>query len=84
MKLVKVTESHLQLDATDVAILQTLREDARATMKKIGEASGLSAPAACRRLAKLEEGGVIAGYTVRLNQPFDLQLKVMAQKGLAA
>lgn len=55
------------LDATDLAILDLLREDGRRTFGDIGGRVGLSAPAAKRRIDRLESVGVIVGYTVCLD-----------------
>lgn len=55
------------LDATDLAIIDLLREDGRRTFGDIGTRVGLSAPAVKRRIDRLEAAGVIVGYTVRLD-----------------
>ena len=55
------------LDDTDRAILDLLRDNARRTFGDIGARGGLSAPAVKRRVDRLEEAGVIRGYTVRLD-----------------
>ena len=55
------------LDATDQAILDLLKENARRTFGDIGAHVGLSAPAVKRRIDRLEDSGVIVGYTVRLD-----------------
>ena len=52
-----------ELDATDLEIVQLLREDARRTLADVGERVSLSAPAVKRRVDRLERGGVIVGYT---------------------
>ncbi|HVW35518.1 MAG TPA: Lrp/AsnC family transcriptional regulator [Acidimicrobiia bacterium] len=55
------------LDDTDRAIIGLLRDNARRTFGDIGARVGLSAPAVKRRVDRLEETGVIRGYTVRLD-----------------
>jgi Lrp/AsnC family transcriptional regulator, leucine-responsive regulatory protein len=55
------------LDRTDRIILDLLTEDARRTYGDIGARVGLSAPAVKRRVDRLEEAGVILGYTTRLD-----------------
>jgi Lrp/AsnC family leucine-responsive transcriptional regulator len=50
------------VDATDHALLDMLRTNARATYAELARAVGLSAPAAHERVAKLEASGVITGY----------------------
>jgi Lrp/AsnC family leucine-responsive transcriptional regulator len=57
----------LELDATDRAILDLLAENARRTFGDIGGRVGLSAPATKRRVDRLEEAGVILGYTLNLD-----------------
>lgn len=51
------------MDDTDRKIVALLRENARRSFKDIGGEVGLSAPAVKRRVDRLEEGGVIRGYT---------------------
>ena len=51
------------MDQTDKRIVALLREDARRSFRDIGERVGLTAPAVKRRVDRLEEAGVIAGYT---------------------
>lgn len=50
-------------DATDLAILDLLKSNARRTLGDIGAEVGLSAPAVKRRIDRLERSGVILGYT---------------------
>lgn len=56
------------LDDTDRRILEELFQNSRITMKELGEKVHLTGQAAASRVAKLEENGVIEGYTVKLNQ----------------
>lgn len=51
------------VDATDRHILELLRSNARRTFGDIGQRVGLSAPAVKRRIDRLEDQGVIRGYT---------------------
>ncbi|MFE5320484.1 Lrp/AsnC family transcriptional regulator [Paenibacillus sp. NPDC056579] len=55
------------LDSTDKRILEELAKDGRISMKKLGEKVHLTGQAAANRVLRLEEEGVIEGYTVRLN-----------------
>jgi DNA-binding Lrp family transcriptional regulator len=52
-----------QLDGTDLEILELLQEDGRRTVADIAGRVSLSAPAVKRRVDRLEETGVITGYT---------------------
>jgi len=57
----------MNLDKIDMKILATLQKDGRITKLQLAKAVNLS-PAACwERLRRLEESGVIAGYTARIN-----------------
>ncbi len=56
-----------KLDATDHKILDVLVRDARCSASEVGRLVGLSPPAAKRRIERLEEAGVIRGYTVSLD-----------------
>ncbi|MBC7550294.1 MAG: Lrp/AsnC family transcriptional regulator [Cellulomonas sp.] len=55
------------LDPLDEAILRELSADARASFADIGAVVSLSAPAVKRRVDRLQDRGVIRGFTVRLD-----------------
>lgn len=55
-------ETDNRLDALDLRILQALQVNGRATYDELAAAIGLSASATLRRVKRLEESGVIAGY----------------------
>jgi Lrp/AsnC family leucine-responsive transcriptional regulator len=55
------------LDTIDVQILGLLQEHCKMPFAKIGEKVGLSAPAVMERIKKLEDVGVITGYTVTVD-----------------
>ena len=55
------------LDAIDARILKALAEDARTSVADIARLVGLSGPSVSERIRRLEESGVIEGYTVRIN-----------------
>jgi Lrp/AsnC family leucine-responsive transcriptional regulator len=57
----------MEPDEADLAILDLLGQNARRTFGDIGDRVGLSAPAVKRRLDRLEETGVVLGYTTRLD-----------------
>ncbi|MET3729021.1 Lrp/AsnC family leucine-responsive transcriptional regulator [Fictibacillus halophilus] len=56
------------LDKTDLRILDELSKNSRLTMKELGEKVHLTGPAVSARVAKLEDSGVIEGYTIKVNQ----------------
>ncbi len=58
-----------KLDETDQKILALLAENARQSVKELARRIGLSRSAAQERLARLERDGVLAGYTIRRNDP---------------
>ena len=55
------------MDRLDRKILSVLQHNARASLQDIGAAVGLSPSPCWARIRKMEEAGVIEGYTVRLN-----------------
>lgn len=57
----------MKLDELDHKIIHCLQANGRLSYKVIGERIGLTSPAVAQRMQKLEEEGVIEGYTVRLN-----------------
>lgn len=57
----------IQLDGTDREIIDLLVRDGRLTLAEIGKTVSLSAPAVKRRLDRLEQEGVITGYTARID-----------------
>ena len=59
--------ANYELDGIDTEIVDLLVKDGRRTLSDIGTAVGLSAPAVKRRLDRLEEDGVILGYTALLD-----------------
>ena len=55
------------LDGTDLEIVALLEQDSRRALADIGRRVSLSAPAVKRRMDRLEELGVITGYTVTVD-----------------
>lgn len=55
------------LDEIDRGILEALQADCKATLARVGEQVGLSAPAIVERVKRLEHEGFIEGYHARLN-----------------
>jgi Lrp/AsnC family leucine-responsive transcriptional regulator len=56
------------LDNTDMQILDELSKNSRIKMKELGEKVHLTGPATSARVGKLEDSGVIEGYTIKVNQ----------------
>lgn len=57
----------LRSDPTDLAILALLQEDGRRSVVDIAKRVSLSPTAVKRRIQQLEETGVIAGYSARVD-----------------
>lgn len=57
----------LAVDEIDSKALRALLDEGRISWTALAEKLGLSAPAAAERVRKLEESGIIRGYTAILN-----------------
>jgi len=55
------------LDDLDRRIVEILVEDARISLKELAQRVGLSSPSASERLKRLEERGVIRGFTIEVD-----------------
>ncbi len=55
------------MDLIDHRLVQRLQQDGRATQLELARDVGLSQPSVAERLRKLEERGVITGYTARVD-----------------
>lgn len=53
----------MQFDLTDRKIISILQKDGRITMKHLGELINMSTPSTIDRVRRLEEAGVIKGYS---------------------
>jgi|SRR6478752_1218995 len=60
----------LRLDDTDERLLALLRRDGRRPIAQLAKDLGISRGLLYLRLARLENEGVVAGYTVRLGEAF--------------
>lgn len=73
----------VRLDAIDWRILKELQGDGHMTNVALANRVGLSAPPCLRRVRALEEAGLIAGYTVLLDEPaLGFELTAFAMVGL--
>ncbi len=59
----------MKTDKFDLAILQVLQQDARASLQDISKRVGLSPTPCWTRIKRMEAEGVIRGYTVRIDPP---------------
>lgn len=57
------------MDELDHKILKLLSANARMSVKEIADQVALTSPAVSSRIHKLEQSGVIGGYTVTLHRP---------------
>ena len=64
------------MDVTDQQLLSLLRKDARTSVATLANKLGVSRGTVTNRVAKLEDAGIIVGYTVRLkpdSQPAEIK-----------
>lgn len=59
--------AEVSLDETDWRLLDALQRDGRATYADLGRLVGLSPSAVTERVRRLEESGVITGYTAEVD-----------------
>lgn len=55
------------IDEMDATILSILSRDARVSMAELARLLGVSPPTAAERVKRLEEAGIIEGYSARIN-----------------
>ncbi len=60
-------KTEAKLDRLDRDILAVLQTDARISLQDLSKQVGLSASPCWTRIRRMEEAGVIEGYTVRIN-----------------
>jgi Lrp/AsnC family leucine-responsive transcriptional regulator len=63
----EVVALETEIDGVDRQILAVLSEDARISLKELAGRVGLSSPSVSERLRRLEERGVIRGFTVDID-----------------
>jgi Lrp/AsnC family transcriptional regulator, leucine-responsive regulatory protein len=56
-----------EIDAVDKALLEALIANARISNAELARLVGLSGPSVSERIKRLEEAGVIEGYTAKIN-----------------
>ena len=61
----------MKISPADERLLSVLREDARASTAQIARRLGLSRTTVQSRIDRLEQQGVIAGYTVRTHEDYE-------------
>lgn len=58
----------MKMDNTDIKILMELQSDSRLSIRELSKRVNLSPPSVTERIKKLEESGVIKGYTIKINE----------------
>jgi len=67
-------------DDIDQILIGALMEDSRRSLKALAQISGLSSPSVAERLRRLEERGVLKGYTVEIDPKcFGYQLQAIVR-----
>jgi len=69
--------SNREIDSLNIRILEELQREPRLTMTELGRRVGMSSPAVTERVRRLEEAGVIRGYSLDLD-PVALGLPIAA------
>lgn len=57
----------MKMDETDIKIVEALIDDARMSLKDLATHVGLSSPGVSERIRRLQERGVIRGFTVDID-----------------
>ena len=57
----------MTLDKFDISILEALQRDARMSLQELASQVGLTSSPCWTRIKRMEEAGVIEGYSVRVN-----------------
>ena len=56
-----------RVDSVDMKLLRALTDDARTSTAELARSVGLSPPSVAERIKRLEEAGVIEGYSARIS-----------------
>lgn len=58
----------MKIDNTDIKILKELQIDSRLSIRELSKRVNLSPPSVADRIKKLEDCGIIEGYTIKINE----------------
>ena len=67
MEITEIACEMKDIDDADRRLLEALRHDARMSLKELAEHVGLSSPSVAERIRRLQERGVIRGFTVEID-----------------
>lgn len=76
----------MKLDEIDVLILQELQKESRLSIRELSRRVNLSPPSVTERVRRLEDNGIIEGYTIKINKKklglyIDCIIKVTMRNG---
>lgn len=63
----RLQNKNTALDAVDIGLLNALGRDARMKVADLARSAQMSAPSIGERIRRLEEAGIITGYTVEID-----------------
>lgn len=58
----------MKIDEIDLSILEELQENSRLSIRELSKRINLSAPSVAERVRRLEDDGIIEGYTIKINK----------------
>ncbi|WML33658.1 Lrp/AsnC family transcriptional regulator [Clostridium sp. OS1-26] len=58
----------MKIDEIDVSILEELQKNSRLSIRELSKRINLSAPSVAERVRRLEDDGIIEGYTIKINK----------------
>ena len=59
---------HMKIDEIDLNIISELQKDSRISIRKLSKKVNLSPPSVNERVKRMEENGIIEGYTIKINR----------------
>ncbi|NLZ49169.1 MAG: Lrp/AsnC family transcriptional regulator [Clostridiales bacterium] len=76
----------MKIDKIDVLILKELQKDSRLSIRELSKRINLSPPSVSERVRKLEDYGIIEGYSIKINKKkiglsIDCIIKVTMKNG---
>lgn len=76
----------MKIDDIDIKILSELQKDSRLSIRELSKKVNLSPPSVTERVRRLEEEGIIEGYTIKINKkkigfPIECIIRVTMKNG---